>query len=160
MGAPIYGACRLTLSFDAMNITNSLLMTLLLLATAWPVAAADWVLVAHPKSGITRLTQDEVTNIYLGRYRRFASGGTAEPIDQLVDSTLRADFYRQLVGKSPAEINAYWARLVFSGKTQPPHVASSSEEAIQRVAHHPGAIAYVERPKADARVVVVFEMTD
>jgi ABC-type phosphate transport system substrate-binding protein len=139
---------------------RALLIALLPIASALPVAAADWVLVAHPKAGITRLTQDEVTNIYLGRYRRFASGVTAEPIDQAGDATLKADFYRQLVGKSLAEINAYWARLVFSGKTQPPRVVANSDEALQRVARAPGALAYVERAKADSRVMIVFEMAE
>ena len=134
-----------------------LLMPLLLAASAW-AGAADWVVVANPKAGIARLTQDEVINIYLGRYRRLASGVTAEPIDQSADSTLKEQFYRQLVGKSQAEINAYWARLVFSGKTQPPRVVTGGDEVMQRVARHPGALAYIERSQVDARVTVVFEM--
>ncbi len=136
------------------------LFAMLLASSALPATAADWVLVANPKAGITRLSQDEVTNIYLGRYRRLASGITAEPIDQPADSTLKANFYRQLVGKSLGEINAYWARLVFTGKTQPPHIATSSEDAIQRVASHPGSLAYIERTKVDTRVAIVFEMTE
>ena len=123
-------------------------------------AAADWVLVASTKAGITRLSRDEVINIYLGRYRLFTSGMTAEPLDQPSDSALKTRFYRHLVDKSLAEINAYWARLVFSGKTQPPRTVGSSEEAIQFITTHPGALAYVDRAKADGRVIIVFEMTD
>jgi ABC-type phosphate transport system substrate-binding protein len=148
------------LFFDAMNTLKplrSLLMPLLLAASTW-AGAGGWVVVGNPKAGIARLTQDEVINIYLGRYRRLASGITAEPIDQSADSTLKVQFYRQLVGKSLAEINAYWARLVFSGKTQPPRVVTGSDEAIQRVARHPGALAYIERSQVDSRVTVVFEM--
>ena len=122
--------------------------------------AADWVLVANSKAGITRLSQDDVTNIYLGRYRRLDSGLTAEPIDQPADSALKTRFYRHLVGKSLPEINAYWARLVFSGKTQPPRSLANSEEAVQFVSRHLGALAYIERPKVDARVVIVFEMEE
>ena len=136
------------------------LLILLLAVQAWPALAADWVLVANTKAGVAHLSQDEVINIYLGRYRRLASGVTAEPIDQPADSALKAHFYRHLVDKSLPEINAYWARLVFSGKTQPPRIASNSEEAIQFVLSHPGALAYVERSKALGRVVVVFEMPE
>jgi len=143
-----------------MKTLHALLAVLLLAATAWPAVAADWVVVANPKAGITRLTQDEVTNIYLGRYRRLASGLTAEPIDQPADSALRGRFYRQLVDKNLAEINAYWSRLVFSGKTRPPRVASSSEEALQRVLLHPDALAYVDRGTVDARVIVVFDSAE
>lgn len=136
------------------------LAVLLLAAASLPAAAGDWVLVANPKAGISRLSQDEVTDIYLGRYRRLASGLTAEPIDQSADSALKARFYRNLVDKSLAEINAYWARLVFSGSTRPPRVAASSDEAMQWVSRHPGALAYVERLKVDARVTVVFETAE
>lgn len=135
------------------------LLTLLLFAPAISLAA-DWVLVANPRAGIGRLSQDEVTNIYLGRYRRLASGETAVPIDLPVGSSLRAQFYRQLVNKSLPEINAYWARLIFSGKTQPPGTANSSEEAVQMVVRNKAALAYVERARADSRVVIVFEMVE
>lgn len=146
-----------------MKTVHSLLLILLILlipTPAWPATTGDWVLIANPKARIGRLTQDEVTNIFLGRYRRLASGVTAEPLDQPADSALRARFYRQLVDKSLAEINAYWARLVFSGKTRPPGVASSSEDAIQRVSLHPETLAYVEKSRVDARVVIVFEIVE
>jgi hypothetical protein len=123
-------------------------------------AHAELVLVANPHSGIERLTQDEVVNIYLGRYRRLASGVVAEPIDQPVDAEARARFYRRLVNKSLAEINAYWARLVFSGKTRPPQVVESVDSMLRLVATQPGALAYVERAQADARVKIVFELGD
>jgi ABC-type phosphate transport system substrate-binding protein len=134
-----------------------LFLSLMLLA---PLAAAELVVVANPQSGIERLTQEEVVNIYLGRYRRLASGVTAEPVDLGGDTLTRARFYRALVGKSLAEINAYWARLVFSGRTRPPHVAENVETALQYVAARSGALAYVERAQADRRVRVVFELSE
>ena len=139
---------------------KTLLALLLLIAAASPASAADWVLVANPRAGIARLSQDEVTNIYLGRYRRLASGVTAEPIDQPAESALKARFYRQLVDKNLAEINAYWSRLVFSGKTRPPRIAASDEDALRLVALYPDAIAYIDKARVDARVIVVFEIAE
>jgi ABC-type phosphate transport system substrate-binding protein len=128
---------------------------------AWPpLAHADLVLVANPQSGIERLTRDEVVNIFMGRYRMLSSGITAEPIDLADDSGLRMRFYRALVNKSLAEINAYWARLVFSGKTRPPRVLDSPEAALQAVNANPGALAYLERSQIDKNVKVVFELGD
>lgn len=141
-----------------MKIFRSLFLCLL--AALVSNAHAELVLVANPHSGIERLTQDEVINIYLGRYRRLASGVVAEPIDQPVDVEARTRFYRRLVNKSLAEINAYWARLVFSGKTRPPQVVESVDSMLRLVATQPGALAYVERAQADARVKIVFELGD
>jgi hypothetical protein len=125
-----------------------------------PLARADIVVVAHPQSGIERLTREDIVNIYLGRYRRLPSGETAEPIDIQGDNDIKAKFYRGLVGKSLAEINAYWARLVFSGKTRPPLILPTVEEVLRLVARYPGALAYVDRSKVDGRVMIVFEMGD
>ncbi len=136
---------------------RTILLSLILMLLA-PHAAADLVVVANPKSGIERLSQDEVINIYLGRYRRLASGITAEPVDLAGDVEQKARFYRRLVGKTQAEINAYWARLIFSGRTRPPQVAENVEAALDYVAARPGALAYVERAQVDKRVRIVFEM--
>lgn len=130
------------------------------LASLISSAHADLVLVANPQSGIERLTQDEAINIYLGRYRRLSSGVVAEPLDHSIDAEVRARFYRRLVNKSLAEINAYWARLVFSGKTRPPQTVDSVDGMLRLVATQPGAMAYVERAQADSRVKIVFELGD
>ena len=141
-----------------MTVRNIFLGLCLMLLASF--AAAELVVVANPRSGIERLTQEDVINIYLGRYRRLASGITAEPIDLAGDTELKERFYRHLVGKTLAEINAYWARLVFSGKTRPPLALDSVEAALQRVATQSGALAYVERAQADKRVRVVFELSE
>lgn len=143
-----------------MRALQYLLLTLLIAACAPTACAGDWVLIANPKSGIAHLSQDDVTNIYLGRYRRLASGVTAEPIDQPADSSLKARFYRQLVDKNLAEISAYWARLVFSGKTRPPRVVANEEEAVQFVSRNVDALAYVDKARVDGRVSIVFSLAE
>lgn len=118
-------------------------------------ALADVVVVVDAKSGVERLTQDEVINIFLGRHRKLPTGIAALPIDQPLAGGLRAEFYRKLTDKDLAEINAYWARLYFSGKTRPPLQANSTSEVISHVVGTPGGIGYLERNQADARVKVV-----
>jgi ABC-type phosphate transport system substrate-binding protein len=135
-------------------------LSLVFLVELTSFARADLVLVTNPQSGIERLTQDEVINIYLGRYRRLASGMVAEPFDHPIDSELRSRFYRRLVNKNLAEINAYWARLVFSGKTRPPQVIENADSVLRQIASQPGALAYVERSQVDTRVKIVFELGD
>lgn len=126
-----------------------------------PVAArADLVVVANPQSGIERLSKEDVINIYLGRYRRLPSGITAEPIDLAPADGTKERFYRSLVRKSLPEINAYWARLVFAGKTRPPQVAESSAAALHKVAADPAGIAYMDRSQTGRQVKVVFELSD
>lgn len=136
----------------------TILLALLIALAAVPVAWADVVVVVGAQSGIDRLSRDDVINIFLGRYRKLASGIAAVPIDQPAGSGLKAEFYRKLTDKDLAEINAYWARLFFSGKTSPPLQAGTAAEAQHLIAGTPGGIGYVERSQIDHRLRIVLDL--
>lgn len=125
------------------------------LASAW----ADLVVVTSPKSGIDRMSREEVVFVFLGRWRQLPSGIAAVPIDLPIDSPERAAFYRQLVSKSPSEIKAYWSRLMFSGGARPPISPDSREEQIRILASTPGAIGYLDRSAVDNRMKIVFDFS-
>ena len=132
----------------------TLAVTLLLTWSA-PSLGQDLVLVGNPDGGVVALDRTQVINIYMGRFKKLPSGITAFPLD-LADS--RAEFYQLLVGKSPAEINSYWARLVFSGRGSPPRQVDSTEELLAIIADTKGAIGYLPRSAVDGRVVVLSEI--
>lgn len=115
-------------------------------------AEPQLVVIVHPDSGVDRLTRTEVTNIFLGRFRQLPSGLKAAPLDV---TAYRDAFYFALVAKTPPEINAYWARLKFSGRTAPP-LQVDQTTALARVASERGAITYVDRKAVDGRVKIVF----
>lgn len=122
------------------------------------LARAEPVVVVNARGGVSQLSQDAVINIFLGRYRRFPDGAAAIPIDQPEGSPLRAEFYRKLVNKDLNQINAYWSRLIFSGKTPPPLQAANAAEVLQLLAANAGGIAYIERNLVDSRFRVVLEL--
>lgn len=135
-----------------------LLGSLLVAALGLPSAVRadnDLVVVVAASSRVEHLSRTEVTHIFLGRFKKLPDGTKALPIDV---KPWRAAFYETLVGKSEAEINAYWARLTFSGQTVPPRQESPAD-ALQLVATVPGAITYVERRDVDKRVRVVLELS-
>lgn len=138
-----------------MNPFLRLLLLLLIVLSGLPAishAEQQLVVIVHPGSGVDRLTRTEVTNIFLGRFRQLPSGLKAMPFDVTAH---RDAFYLALVGRTPAEINAYWARLKFSGRTTPPPQVDEAA-ALARVASDTGAIAYVDRKAVDGRVKIVF----
>lgn len=122
-------------------------------------AGADTVVVMNARSGVERLSRDEVINIFLGRYRRLPTGSTALPVDQPEQGGLKAEFYRRLVNKDLNEIQAYWARLIFSGKTPPPRQAASAAEVLALLASDPGAVGYLDRAQVNGRVRIVLDLS-
>ena len=133
------------------------LMLMLALPGAAASAATDLVVIVNPASGIERMSREEVPAICLGRARKLPSGITALPIDQTTAGD-RPRFYRELVNKEIAEINAYWARLIFTGQSSPPRQADSAGDIIEIVSGNKGAIGYVPRALADKRVKVVIDL--
>jgi hypothetical protein len=140
-----------------MRILRLIVTCLCLLGVS--LAHAEIVVVVDAKAGVDVMSQDEVINIYLGRYRKLPSGIAALPVDLPATDNLRAEFYRKLVDKDLNEINAYWARLHFSGKTAPPAQAATAAEVLKHVTSKPGGIGYIDRSQADARVRIVLAFT-
>ena len=136
-----------------------LVILLLFALTPLAVGAQSIVVVVNPGSGVESLSRNDVINIFLGGFRQFPSGIPALPIDLPQGHPAREEFYRLLVGKNPSEINTYWSRLIFSGKTRPPLQATRVEDAQAMVLGSVGAITYLDRSKVDGRFKIVFELS-
>jgi ABC-type phosphate transport system substrate-binding protein len=141
-----------------MSRRRAMLLIALLGIMPWRSALADLVVVVNARSAIETLTRDQITNIFLGRYRQLPSGIIATPVDQPADSPEKTRFYRLLVNKDLTEIDAYWARLVFSGKTPPPHQASNGKAVVQWLLRDKGTIAYMERAQVESRFRIVHSL--
>ena len=77
------------------------------------------------------------------------------PIDQAEGSVAREEFYTRFLGKSPAQVKAYWAKIIFTGRGQPPKEVASSIEVKKRVAENPNAIGYIDQSHVDESVRVL-----
>lgn len=119
-------------------------------------AQAQMVVIVSAKNPISKLVPDQITPIFLGQSLTFYNGGKAEALDLAEGSPLRDEFYRQVTGKSAAQLKAHWAKQTFSGKGQPPKALASSEEVVKTVAENPKYIGYVNKAAVNATVKVVF----
>ncbi len=117
--------------------------------------AEDVVAIVSAKSPVTSLTQAQVADIFLGRTSRFPDGTQAMPIDHPEDSPARDRFYSQVTGKSPAQVKAYWSKIVFTGRGRPPVQAVNGAEAKKMIAQNPAAIGYIDSTLVDESVRVL-----
>jgi ABC-type phosphate transport system substrate-binding protein len=136
-------------------MTLRALASALLLSLALPATAQEVVAVVSSRSPVTALNSTQVADIFLGRSTRFPDGTQAVPIDQAEESELRDRFYTTYAGKSPSQVKAHWAKIIFTGRGQPPRQVSNSQEAKKAIADNPQAIGYIDARLVDTSVRVL-----
>jgi hypothetical protein len=125
------------------------------LSLAISVVHADVVAVVSSKSLVTTLTKTQLMDIFLGRRTRFPDGSSAIPIDQAEGSAARDEFYSRLADMSPAQVKAFWARIIFTGRGQPPKTVATGLEAKRLLIADASAIGYIDQSLVDSSVRVV-----
>lgn len=121
-------------------------------------AMAQVVIVAGAKSPATVLTKDQAAALFLGKSTQLPGAGIPVLIDQVESVDARQVFYTKVTEKTPAQVKAVWARLVFSGKGSPPKEVSSSAEVKKMVNANPDAVGYIEKSAVDSTVKVLFSV--
>jgi ABC-type phosphate transport system substrate-binding protein len=131
---------------------RALLAAFLLAVPAAGAGAAELVVIVSAKNPVGALSAEQVADIFLGQSGRFPEGAVAVALDQVVGSPLRDRFYAKVTAKSPALLKAYWSKMIFTGRGQPPREAPGSSAVRKLVADNPSLIGYIDRSALDASV--------
>jgi ABC-type phosphate transport system substrate-binding protein len=127
----------------------------LVLGLASHAALANVVAVVSVKSAITTLSKSQLADIFLGRGTRLPNDARIVPVDQAEDAPARAEFYLKVADRSAPQMKAYWSRIIFTGRGQPPEEVRSSTDMKKRIAEDPAAIGYIDESFVDDSVRVV-----
>ena len=130
-------------------------VALALASLAGAVAAPDLVVIVSARSNAPLMRTDQVAAIFLGQTAQLPDGALVTPIDQPVGTMTRDEFYERVASKSPALLKAYWSKLLFTGRGQPPREVAGNAAVRKLVADTPGMIGYIERSALDASVRTV-----
>ena len=115
-------------------------------------------IVAAREGGLTELDRETAEQLYLARRTTLPNGRTVTLVD-LPAGPARDQFYLRLTRKNPSQIRAYWSRLVFTGRAQPPREAADADEVRRLLQSTPGAIAYLPLDAArDPELVILLEL--
>jgi ABC-type phosphate transport system substrate-binding protein len=128
----------------------------LTLAFVSGASSADVVAVVSSKSAITLLSKSQIEDIFFGRVTHLPTGLQAVPLDQAEGSSAREEFYTRVAGKSPAQMKAYWSKIIFTGRGQPPKEVTDGTALRKRLADDPTAIGYIDASLVNDSVKVVF----
>jgi ABC-type phosphate transport system substrate-binding protein len=142
----------------------ALLLAIATISVAAPRAEAQsgkYVVIVNPSNPIRRLSQSQLSRIYLGKLQGWEIDGKIEPVvvlDQASGSPLRAQFTQDVLHKSVTEADAYWRQEIYAGRSFPP-LEQSEAEALAAVRSSVGGIAYVSA-SADLKGVKVVSVQE
>ena len=108
-----------------------------------PAHAAEKYAIFSFDSGFEAISINQARKLYRGKTKRL-NGKRVELSDWPENSTERDRFYRLLLGKNAAQMNAHWAGLSFSGKARYPKEikAASTDSLIDWLDDKPNRIGY------------------
>ena len=133
-------------------------LSLLLLFVA-NVACADIYIVVHQNSPIQSVDIEEIADVYLGRRKSLGD----LYIDQVLDRTgeERRRFFESTTHMRISQVNAYWAKLKFSGRMRAPEGIASRVQLVEKLKQNPQAIGYMlEKPPNNSGIRVVLHINE
>lgn len=137
-----------------MKIQTSLLACCVVsMLTALP-CYAELAVIVHP-SNASSMDKDAITRIFLGKSRAFPSGGESIPIAFPEGTPESDEFSQSILGKTPKQLKAYWAKMIFTGKGTPPKQVPTAQEIVNLVANNPNFIGFVPAGSVSGSVKVV-----
>lgn len=127
---------------------------------AW---SQDLAVIVNRDNPLNTLSKQQLVDLFMGRSPYFPCGCAVVKLDAPSASMVRKAFYHSLVGMSLNEVNAYWARLMFSGRATPPMQVHQEQDIVKLVADNSNAIGYVPKDtygdsNNDVKVVFVLSV--
>lgn len=117
-------------------------------------AFADVAVIVHPSNNAS-LSAKDVERIFLGKAKSFPGGTDAKPLNLVETATARSEFDENIIGRSTAQISAFWSKQIFTGKGMPPDEVGSDAEMLEMVSNNPNAIGYVDSSAVNDSVKVI-----
>jgi ABC-type phosphate transport system substrate-binding protein len=136
-------------------ILRNMIAILLAGAALQCAAAGELVVIVSSKSPVVALRQEQVADIFLGQIANFPGGLEAIALDQNIGSPERDEFYSKVASKTRPLVKAYWTKMIFTGRGQPPREIGGSAAVRKMVADNPSLIGYIDKSALDASVKTV-----
>jgi ABC-type phosphate transport system substrate-binding protein len=116
-------------------------------------AEAQIAIIVNKNNSISKLSSDDLKNIYLGKITSFSNN---KRIILTEYAPLKEKFYKIVLDKSLRNVKKYWISFVLSGKSaNPPIEYKDIDNAKSFVSQNNGAICFVNLSDVDKSVKVL-----
>ena len=123
-------------------------------------ATAEIVIIGHPDSNTGTLDAQSVKKLFLGERKAFPNGHHATPINHVIGSPDREEFFASVLSMAESSHRRHWKRKVSTGGSSSPIELSSHDEVLREIANTPGSIGYIDASRVDNTVKVLLTIND
>jgi ABC-type phosphate transport system substrate-binding protein len=139
-----------------MRLAPALLLSVSLFSAPIVTArAGEIIVIVSAGNQALSLRQNQVADIFLGQSGHFPDGREVVALDLGIGSAIRDEFYLKIASKTPPLLKAYWTKMIFTGRRQPPREVRDSIAVRKLVAANPNLIGYIDRSAFDSSVKAV-----
>lgn len=118
---------------------------------------AEVVVVVGKDSPISSLSESQLRQLYLEGSGRI-NGTSVKALDLPEDNRARKEFYQEAVGKTPAQMKSYWARMIFTGRGAPPRMVSGNRAMQVMLESNPELIGYLPGDQVSSGLKVLYRL--
>jgi len=111
-------------------------------------AQAEVVIIVSSHSSLAPQTA-QVCQAFLGRVK------TPTPVNFSEKNPLREEFYSKACKKDPAQVQAIWSKMIFTGTGTPPAEVDNATAMKKSIAADTNSVGYIDKKDVDASVKVV-----
>ncbi len=119
------------------------------------LSAEGIAVIANSGSPISTIDRQQLSDLYLGRKKALSGRIKLNLYSLTRDSALRRQFFASMNGMSLAQVDAYWARLQFTGRVYPPPKLPAETDVIRAVSKDVSALGYVSEAALTDEVKVL-----
>lgn len=131
---------------------------LLITAMFFAVNASAAIVVIGNPAGADALSAKDVKNLFMGKKTKLASGEKVKIIELADGEAGRIAFHDLATGRSEAQLQSAWSRVVFTGKGDAPTQVANDAAVIEAVSAASNAIGYVDESAVTGAVKVLLKL--
>ena len=141
---------------NAQTATAALLLAIAARSAAFAAEPVRLIVIVPSSQSVRNLSSGDLRRIYIGEMTRWPDGRRIVPVMMPARSRESEAFLKHLVRMSAIDFAQEWISVVFRGRAPaPPMIAAAASAALDIVASHPDAIAFISDAEIPSGVHII-----
>jgi len=121
------------------------------------IYANSLAVIVSKDSSINSITKKELSKIFLAKTKKLPNGEKSITIES-TNKEYQTKFYKNISNKNEKQLKKYWAKMIFTGRGQPPKKMSSINELILFIQNNKNAISYIPVKYKSSNIKTIMEI--